>query len=63
MEITMTSDLLTTEIQLIRERAFTVNSPRRLFTDFEDETEFQAIGDVLKQLSFAFHPQSNQTQA
>ena len=59
----MTTELLITELELLRERAFTVNSPRRLFTDFEDEMEFQAIGDVLKQLSFAFHPQSNQTQA
>jgi len=63
MEITMTSELLITELELLRERAFTVNSPRGLFTDFEDETEFQAIGDVLKQLSFTFHSQFNPTQA
>jgi hypothetical protein len=63
MEITMTSDLLTTEIQLIRERALTANSTQELFADLEDDTEFRAIGDVLKQLSFTFHSQSNQTQA
>ena len=59
----MTSDLLTTEIQLIRERALTANSTQTLFADLEDDTEFRAIGDVLKQLSFTFHSQSNQTQA
>ena len=59
----MTSDLLTTEIQLIRERALTANSTQALFTELEDDTEFRAIGDVLKQLSFNFHSQSNQTQA
>ena len=59
----MTSDLLTTEIQLIRERALTANSTQTLFADLEDDTEFQAIGDVLKQLSFSFRSQSNQTQA
>jgi|TARA_B110000444_G_C18384609_1_gene386418 hypothetical protein len=63
MEITMTSDLLTTEIQLIRERALTANSTQALFADLEDDTEFRAIGDVLKQLSFTFHSQSNPTQA
>jgi hypothetical protein len=61
MEITMTSDLLTLEIQLIRERALTANSTQALFADLEDDTEFRAIGDVLKQLSFNFHSQSNQT--
>ena len=55
----MTSDLLTTEIQLIRERALTANSTQALFTELEDDTEFRAIGDVLKQLSFTFHSQSN----
>ena len=59
----MTSDLLTTEIQLIRERALTANSTQALFADLEDDTEFRAIGDVLKQLSFNFRSQSNQTQA
>ena len=59
----MTSDLLTTEIQLIRERALTANSTQALFADLEDDTEFRAIGDVLKQLSFSFRSQSNQTQA
>ena len=59
----MTSDLLTTEIQLIRERALAANSTQALFTDLEDDTEFRAIGDVLKQLSFTFHSQSNPTQA
>ena len=59
----MTSDLLTTEIQLIRERALTANSTQTLFSDLEDDTEFRAIGDVLKQLSFSFRSQSNQTQA
>ena len=59
----MTSELLITELELLSERAFTVNSPRGLFTDFEAETEFQAIGDVLKQLSISFHSQSNPTQA
>ena len=59
----MTSDLLTTEIQLIRERALTANSTQELFADLEDDTEFRAIGDVLKQLSFTFHSLSNQTQA
>jgi hypothetical protein len=63
MEITMTSDLLTTEIQLIRERALTANSTQTLLADLEDDTEFRAIGDVLKQLSFTFHSQSNPTQA
>jgi hypothetical protein len=63
MEITMTSDLLTTEIQLIRERALTANSTQTLLADLEDDTEFRAIGDVLRQLSFTFHFQSNQTQA
>jgi hypothetical protein len=63
MEITMTSDLLTTEIQLIRERALAANSTQTLFSDLADDTEFRTIGDVLKQLSFNFHSQSNQTQA
>ena len=57
----MISDLLTTEIQLIRERALTPKSPQTLFADLEYDTEFRAIGDVLKQLSFTFHLQSNQT--
>ena len=55
----MTSELLITELQLLRERALTANNIERLFSDLEDETEFQAIGDVLKQLSFAFYPQLN----
>ena len=59
----MTSDLLTTEIQLIRERALAANSTQTLFVDLADDTEFRTIGDVLKQLSFNFHSQSNQTQA
>ena len=59
----MTSDLLTTEIQLIRERALAANSTQALFTDLEDDTEFRAIGDVLKQLSINLHSQSNQIQA
>mgnify|MGYP006906450840 FL=1 len=59
----MTSDLLTTEIQLIRERALAANSAETLFTDLADDTEFRAIGDVLKQLSINLHSQSNQTQA
>ena len=59
----MTSDLLTTEIQRIRERALTANSTQTLFSDLADDTEFRTIGDVLKQLSFNFHSQSNQTQA
>ena len=59
----MTSDLLTTEIQLIRERALTANSTQTLFADLEDDTEFRAIGDVLKQLSINLHSQSNQIQA
>ena len=59
----MTSDLLTTEIQLIRERALTANSTQTLLADLEDDTEFRAIGDVLKQLSFNFRSQCNQTQA
>ena len=59
----MTSDFLTTEIQLIRERALTANSTQELFADLENDTEFRAIGDVLKQLSLTFHSQSNQTQA
>ena len=59
----MTSDLLTTEIQRIRERALTANSTQTLFADLEDDTEFRAVGDILKHLSFNFHSQSNQTQA
>ena len=63
MEITMTSELLTTEIQRLREKVFTANSTEGLFADLEDDTEFKAIGDVLKQFSFSFHSQSNQSQA
>ena len=59
----MKSELLTTEIQRLHEKAFTVNSTEALFADLENDTEFQAIGDVLKQLSFSFHSQSNQPQA
>ena len=59
----MTSDLLTTEIQLIRERALAANSAQTLFADLADDTEFRAIGDVLKQLSINLHSQSNQIQA
>ena len=59
MEITMTNELLNIETEVLRDEEFISQNTQELFSDQEDAHAFQAIGDVLRQASFALYPNSN----
>ena len=59
MEITMTNELLNIETEVLRDEEFISQNTQELFSDLEDAHPFQAIGDVLRQASFALYPNSN----
>ena len=59
MEITMTNELIHIETKVLRDEEFISQNTQELFSDLEDGYAFQAIGDVLRQASFALHTHSN----
>ena len=59
MEITMTNELIHMELEVLRDEEFIAHANQAKNSDLDDRCAFQAIGDVLKQMSFTFQSQSN----
>ena len=59
MEITMTNELIHMELEVLRDEEFIAHSNQEKTSDFDDSCAFQAIGDVLKQMSFIFQSHFN----
>ncbi|MDG2285341.1 MAG: hypothetical protein P8N43_07410 [Alphaproteobacteria bacterium] len=55
----MTNELIHIETKVLRDEEFISQNTQELFSDLEDGYAFQAIGDVLRQASFALHTHSN----
>ena len=59
MEITMTNELIHMELEVLRDEEFIAHANQAKNSDLDDRCAFQAIGDVLKQMSLTFQSQSN----
>lgn len=55
----MTNELIHMELEVLRDEEFIAHSNQEKTSDFDDSCAFQAIGDVLKQMSFIFQSHSN----